>query len=77
MDFIKNLHFSKEKTTLFVIVDRLAKYAHFIPISHPYTAPNIAQVFFDHIFKLHRILEIVYDRPPYSLLSYVSRTTEV
>ena len=41
------------KTTIFVVVDRLSKYAHFIPISHPYTAVSVAHVFFDNIFKLH------------------------
>lgn len=33
--------------------DRLSKYAYFIPISDPDTVTMIAQVFFDHIFKLH------------------------
>jgi hypothetical protein len=28
-----------------VVVDRLTKFAHFIPVKHPYTALNISQLF--------------------------------
>jgi hypothetical protein len=48
-----------------VVVDQLSKYAHFIAISHPYTAVSIAQVFFENIFKLHGMPKsIVCDRDP-------------
>ena len=48
-----------------VVVDRLSKYAHFCPLSHPFTPSLIAQVFLDHIFKLHRMpTSIVSDRDP-------------
>jgi len=53
MDYIDGLPNSKGKKTIFVVVDRLSKYAHFIAISHPYTAVSIVQVFFENIFKLH------------------------
>ena len=37
--------------------------AHFIPISHPYTASSIAQIFFENIFKLYGMPKsIVCDR---------------
>nr|GEX43731.1 copia protein [Tanacetum cinerariifolium] len=35
------------------LVDKLTKYANFIILVHPYTASAIAQVFLDHIYKLH------------------------
>uniref|UniRef100_A0A2N9GM02 Integrase catalytic domain-containing protein n=1 Tax=Fagus sylvatica TaxID=28930 RepID=A0A2N9GM02_FAGSY len=63
MDFIDGLPTSQGKTTIFVVVDRLSKYAHFIPISHPYTAVSVAQVFFEQIFRLHGMPQsIVCDR---------------
>lgn len=53
MYFIDGLPTSRGKSTIFVRVDRLSKYAHFIPISHPYKATGVAQFFFEHVFKLH------------------------
>ena len=63
MDFIDGLPLSQGKTTIFVVMDRLSKYAHFVPISHPYTAVSVAQVFFEQIFRLHGMPQsIVCDR---------------
>ena len=36
MDFIDGLSFSNGKSTIFVVVNKLSKYAHFIAIAHPY-----------------------------------------
>lgn len=40
------------KGAIMVVVDRLSKFSHFIPLRHPYLAPSIAQVFFNEVFKL-------------------------
>lgn len=52
MDFIKG-YLPLRRNAIMVVVDRLTKYAHFIPLSHPYTAAMVARLFPDHIFKLH------------------------
>ncbi|GJS95902.1 retrotransposon-related protein [Tanacetum coccineum] len=63
MDFIDGLPMSNGKTVIMVIVDRLSKYAHFIPMSHPYSATQVAQVFLDNVYKLHGLPKtIISDR---------------
>ena len=53
MDFIKGLPKSQGFSVILVVVDRLTKFAHFIHVKHPYTAASIAQLFLDHIVRLH------------------------
>jgi len=63
LDFIEGLPKSRGKDTILVVVDRLSKYAHFLAVAHPFTAAVVAQLYFDHIFKLHGIPRtIVSDR---------------
>ncbi|KAG8380917.1 hypothetical protein BUALT_Bualt06G0066500 [Buddleja alternifolia] len=53
MDFIDGLPLSSGKDSIFVVVDRLSKYAHFLALRHPYSAIFVAQIFMDSIFRLH------------------------
>lgn len=43
LDFVDGLPMSNVKSTIFVVVDRLSKYSHFILLSHPYTAMAVAK----------------------------------
>ncbi|XP_075091948.1 uncharacterized protein LOC142172079 [Nicotiana tabacum] len=53
IDFIKELPKSQRKEVILTVIDRFTKYAHFIAVLHPYNAAQIAQIFLDHICKLH------------------------
>jgi len=65
LDFIVRLPKSNGYDSVLVVVDRLSKYGHFIPIKHPYSAKSIAEVFAKEIVRLHGIpASIVSDRDP-------------
>ena len=64
MDFIEGLPKSKWRDTILVVVDILSKYAYFfLSLSHPFSAPQVAQVFVSKIITLHGVpRSIVSDR---------------
>ena len=65
LDFIEGLPPSHGKHCIMVVVDRLSKNAHFIALSHPYTALTVAQAYLDNIFTLHGMpKDVVSDRDP-------------
>lgn len=44
-------------------MDKFSKYAYFLPLSHPYTALQVAQTYFNNIYKLHGLpSSIISDR---------------
>ena len=53
MDFIKALPRFEGFDTIWVIVDRLAKYSHFVPLKHPFNAQGLARLFVKEIIRLH------------------------
>jgi hypothetical protein len=64
MDFI--VGFSRTQlgyNSIWVIVDRQTKVAHFIPIKTTYSGPQLAELYMSRIVHLHRVLKkIVSDR---------------
>lgn len=53
LDFIEGLPKSRTFNCIMVVMDKFSKYAHFIPLSHPFTAFQVALQFMDSVFKLH------------------------
>ncbi|KAD2805340.1 hypothetical protein E3N88_38717 [Mikania micrantha] len=53
LDFIVGLPISNRFDTILVVVDRLSKYSHFLPLSHPFTAKSVAALFVKEIVRLH------------------------
>jgi hypothetical protein len=53
MDFITGLPKVQGKDCIYVVVDRLTKFAHFYVISTDYSAIQVAELFFREVFRLH------------------------
>ena len=53
LDFIERLPASQGQDTIMVVVDRLSKSAHFLPLKHPFTAKSVAEKFVAGVIKLH------------------------
>jgi hypothetical protein len=68
MDFITGgFPMSHGFTVIFVVIDRLSKYAHFAPLKADFTSAKVADTFMHNVVKLHGIPEsIVSDRDRFS-----------
>uniref|UniRef100_A0A0A9AFY1 Integrase catalytic domain-containing protein n=1 Tax=Arundo donax TaxID=35708 RepID=A0A0A9AFY1_ARUDO len=63
LDFIEGLPKSANHDTILVVLDKFSKYAHFIALTHPFTALQVAKVYMSNIFKLHGLPKaIISDR---------------
>ena len=64
MDFIIGLPMTwSQHDSIMVVVDKLTKAAHFIPVKSMYKTDDIAKIFMKEIFKLHGLPKaIVSDR---------------
>jgi hypothetical protein len=66
MDFVVGLpRTPKGNDSVWVIVDRLTKVAHFVPVKTRYTTEKLAEMYVEHILRLHGTpRSIVSDRGP-------------
>lgn len=53
LDFIEGLPKSSSFNCILVVVDKFSKYAHFLPLTHPFTALQVATLYMNQVFKLH------------------------
>jgi hypothetical protein len=69
MDFIVGLpNTSQKHDSIWVIIDRLTKTAHFLPVHTTYSAKKYAEVYLDQIVRLHGVPKtIISDRGANSL----------
>ncbi|KAA3488090.1 integrase [Gossypium australe] len=64
MDFVSGLpQTPRKKDAIWVIVDRLTKSAHFIPVRSDFSLERLAELYISEIVRLHGVpLSIVSDR---------------
>ena len=66
MDFLVELPLTSRKhDSVFVVVDRLTKSAHFLPVRTDYSLDKLAELYIKDIVRLHGIpISIISDRDP-------------
>ncbi len=66
MDFVSDLPLTQKKhDVVWVIVNRLTKLAHFLPVRIDYSLEKLAELYISEIFRLHGIpFSIISDRVP-------------
>ena len=66
MDFVVGLPLTRRKhNSVWVVVDRLTKLAHFIPVRIDYSLDMLAEQYIKEIVRLHGIpVSIISDRDP-------------
>jgi len=65
VDFITKLLVVAEKDVILVVCDRLSKMTHFVATTEGTSAEGLARLFWNNVWKLHRLPEsVVSDRGP-------------
>lgn len=59
MDFVEGLPQSNRFNAILVVVDKFTKYGHFLPLAHPFTTLQVAQLYMDHIYRLHGLPQVI------------------
>lgn len=67
MDFVSGLPLTlTKKDSIWVVVDRLTKSTHFLPIQIDYSLKKLAKFYVYEIVRLHRVpISIISDQDPH------------
>ncbi|XP_019103188.2 uncharacterized protein LOC109133807 [Beta vulgaris subsp. vulgaris] len=78
MDFVcELLRTPKGNNMIWVILDRLTKSAHFVPMKYTWNHERLTSTYIEHVFKLHGIpSDIVSDRDPKFLPNFWQKFQE-
>ena len=81
VDFITKLPLVVEKDTILVVCNRLSKMAYFVATTEGISVEELARLFRNDVWKLHRLLEsVILDKGPQfaaELMKKLNRMLEI
>lgn len=59
LDFVEGLPKSRNANCILVVVDSFTKYAHFLPLLHPFTTAGVTKAFMNNVYRLHGLPSVI------------------